>query len=181
MEYFLSSERLGWRLWSKDDFQLAKDLWGNYEVSKFIDTRGELSDDQILEKLKKEIETGNTHGLQYWPIFLLSNNEFVGCCGLRPYDADKRINEIGVHILPSYWRKGFAAEALHKVMDYAFNELKVTALFAGHNPKNDSSRSLLAKIGFRYTHDEFYPPTGLNHPSYLLTAEEYRQLKKFNK
>jgi [ribosomal protein S5]-alanine N-acetyltransferase len=29
-------------------------------------------------------------------------------------------------------------------------------------------RQLLAKLGFHYTHDEFYPPTGLQHPSYLL-------------
>ena len=26
----------------------------------------------------------------------------------------------------------------------------------------------LRKLGFRYTHDELYPPTGLRHPSYLL-------------
>ena len=58
-------------------------------------------------------------------------------------------------------------------MEYAFISLKVHALFAGHNPKNSGSRKLLIKLGFKYTHDEFYEPTGLDHPSYLLKAEEY--------
>jgi hypothetical protein len=44
----------------------------------------------------------------------------------------------------------------------------VRALFAGHNPANQASRELLARLGFRYTHDELYPPTGLMHPSYRL-------------
>ena len=173
MQYFLTSTRLGFRLWKNDDFQLAKNLWGNYEVSKFIDSRGKLNNAQISDKIEKEIESQKAYGIQYWPIFLISNNEHIGCCGLRPYDTDKRINEIGVHIIPDYWRKGFATEAINTVTEYAFNKLKVTALFAGHNPVNNSSRNLLLKLGFRYTHDEFYPPTGLNHPSYLLTAEEY--------
>jgi hypothetical protein len=32
---------------------------------------------------------------------------------------------------------------------------------------------VMNKLGFRYTHDEFYPPTGLNHPAYLLQADEF--------
>jgi hypothetical protein len=28
---------------------------------------------------------------------------------------------------------------------------------------------MLRRLGFRYTHDELYPPTGLRHPSYVLT------------
>jgi RimJ/RimL family protein N-acetyltransferase len=58
-------------------------------------------------------------------------------------------------------------------MDYAFNNLQATALFAGHNPENIASKAILARLGFKYTHDEYYEPTGLNHPSYLLTADEH--------
>lgn len=58
-------------------------------------------------------------------------------------------------------------------MEYAFKVLKADALFAGHNPKNIASAALLKKLGFKYIYDEFYPPTGLYHPSYLLTKEDY--------
>jgi len=58
-------------------------------------------------------------------------------------------------------------------MEYAFNTLGVKALCAECNPANESSRRVLEKLGFRYTHDAYYPPTGLNHPSYMLTAEKF--------
>ena len=47
-------------------------------------------------------------------------------------------------------------------------------MFAGHHPDNQASRRLLTRLGLRYTHDERYPPTGRDHPSYLLTAAEHR-------
>ena len=58
--------------------------------------------------------------------------------------------------------------------EYAFKTCRVNALFAGHNPKNIASAQLLKKLGFTYTHDEFYPPTGLQHPSYLMTNQDYK-------
>ena len=171
--YFWYSERLGFRTWAKNDFKLAFELWGDPQVSRFIDARGTLSADQVREKLDKEITTEVGHNVQYWPIFLLQNNDHVGCCGLRPYDLENKVYEIGFHICPQFWRQGFALEAAHTVMQYAFTKLNACALFAGHNPANQASRLLLEKLHFRYTHDEFYPPTGLQHPSYLLRVDQY--------
>ena len=55
-----------------------------------------------------------------------------------------------------------------EVIRHAFKELELSALFAGHHPNNRASASVLRKLGFRHTHHELYPPTGLEHPSYLL-------------
>ncbi|WP_415466352.1 hypothetical protein [Clostridium saccharoperbutylacetonicum] len=45
---------------------------------------------------------------------------------------------------------------------------KLVEMFVGHNPYNLESSQLIKKLGFEYVHDEYYEPTGLNHPSYLL-------------
>ncbi len=172
MKYFMSTNRLGFRRWQEDDFELALALWGDYEVTRLIDARGKLTDEQVRERLGKEIANDAQYGVQYWPIFLLEDGDLVGCCGLRPYDLTKQVYEIGFHIRPKHWRRGFALEAARAVIGYAFGPLKAKGLFAGHNPKNEASRQLLGKLGFRYTHDEFYPPTGLQHPSYWLGVEE---------
>lgn len=177
-DYFLTSKRLGFRTWSQDDLELAIGLWGDYKVTKFFDGRGPLSREQAAHRLRQEITTQSEHGVQYWPIFRLESGEHIGCAGLRPYDSSGNILEIGVHIRSKHWRKGYASEAARAVMDYAFGFLKVTALFAGHNPENSGSKNLLIKLGFKYTHDEFYVPTGLEHPSYLLKAEEYANASK---
>jgi RimJ/RimL family protein N-acetyltransferase len=152
---------------------IAIELWGDHEVTKFFDARGKWSRDEVQERLTKEIKIEKEYGVQYWPIFLLDTNEHIGCCGLRPYDLSQKVFEIGFHIRSSQWRRGYAREAAVAVIDYAFSTLKLNGLFAGHNPNNKASRLLLGQIGFHYTHDEYYTPTGLNHPSYLLKSYEY--------
>ena len=150
---------------------LAMALWGDPEVTRLIG--GVFSREQVRERLSRETATMQSHGMQYWPVFLLATGEHVGCCGLRPYKSEEGICEIGVHLRRDFWGRGYAPEATRAVIEYAFNILGVKALFAGHNPANEASRGLLEKLRFRYTHDEYYPPTGLNHPSYLLASEEF--------
>jgi len=172
-DYFLKTPRIGFRLWQEEDLHLAMGLWGDVKVTQYFDARGKLSQAQVNNRLLQEIATIKLHGIQYWPIFLLKNDDHLGCCGLRPYDKSKNVLEIGFHICHRHWGQGYAFEAASAVISYAFDTIKVAGLFAGHNPKNKGSRYLLGKLGFRYTHDEFYKPTGLNHPSYLMTTDEY--------
>lgn len=173
-EFFLNTARLGFSVWSEKDISDALELWGNPEVTKFIVADGKMSKEQVQQRLKKEIETYNNAIIQYWPIYLIETNQNIGCCGLRPYDSQSNIFEIGIHLKEKYWGKGFAQEACSAVIEYAFETLRVNALFAGHNPKNIASAQLLKKLGFTYTHDEFYSPTGLHHPSYLMTKQDYK-------
>ena len=168
-EYFLHSPRLGFRCWRDADFPLAFNLWGDPTVTRYISARGyTLREVQI--RLQLEIEAERTHGIQYWPIFLLGTGEHVGCCGLRLRESQPEVLELGVHIASRHWRKGYAFEAASCVIDHAFTARAAQAIFAGHNPENDASRRLLTRLGFVYTHDEFYAPTGLQHPSYLLAS-----------
>jgi RimJ/RimL family protein N-acetyltransferase len=165
----LETARLLFRPWSAADLELALGLWGDAEVTQLIG--GPFSREQVRERLEREGASLEGYGVQYWPIFLREGGEHVGCCGLRPYRMEQRVYEIGFHIGSAHWGHGYASEAARAVIAYAFATLGAAALFAGHHPANDASRRLLQKLGFRYTHHEFYPPTGLEHPSYLLTAE----------
>jgi RimJ/RimL family protein N-acetyltransferase len=167
-DYFLRSPRLGFRCWRDTDLPLAINLWGDPTVTHYISARGyTLREVQI--RLQLEIEAQRARGIQYWPIFLLATGEHVGCCGLRLREGQSDVPELGVHITSRHWRQGYAFEAASRVIEHAFADLGVRAIFAGHNPENVASQRLLMKLGFAHTHDEFYPPTGLEHPSYLLT------------
>ena len=165
-EFFMKTDRIGFSKWSHDDIELANLLWGNPEVTQFICATGVFSPEDISARLKKEIENDQQFGIQYWPVCELATGELIGCCGLRPYSNG--IYEIGFHLRPEFWRKGFAVEAATAAINYAFSELQAEGLFAGHNPKNIGSSKVLAKLNFQYIRDEFYAPTGLYHPSYEL-------------
>jgi ribosomal-protein-alanine N-acetyltransferase len=171
--YFLRTDRLGFDVWTPDDLPLALDLWGDVRVTRLIG--GPFSEEQVRQRLEQEIANQAAHGVQYWPVFRLKDGEHVGCCGLRPYPEREGALELGFHICYGYWRQGYASEAAQAVIRYAFNMLHVSGLFAGHNPENVASHLLLERLGFRYTHDAFYKPTGLYHPSYIMTASDFAQ------
>ena len=109
-------------MWSRDDLDLAVGLWGDPEVTKFIDNRGILSREQVEARLHQEIVTQSEHGFQYWPIFLLESGEHIGCTGLRPHDISGNILAIGFHIRSNHWRKGYASEAARTVMHYVLSD-----------------------------------------------------------
>jgi ribosomal-protein-alanine N-acetyltransferase len=167
--YFLKSERLGFRCWWQEDFSLARELWGNIEVTRFFG--GPFSDEEVRVRLEREIERMKVHNFQYWPIFLLSDNEYVGCCGLRPYGADAAIPELGFHLRPKFWGQGLAVEAARAVIQFAFETIGAKALAAGHHPENANSKKVMAKLGFQYAHDEFFPGLRINIPYYLLMPD----------
>jgi ribosomal-protein-alanine N-acetyltransferase len=166
--FFLKTPRLGFRHWSNADLPLALALWGDPEVTRFIG--GPFSPEKIQQRLDTEIGLSSRHNIQYWPIFLLEEGDHAGCAGLRPYRPEDRIFELGVHLRRPYWGRGLAEEAACAVIKFAFESAGAKALFAGHHPANSASQHLILKLGFRRTHEEFYPPTGLHHPSYLLES-----------
>lgn len=167
---FLETERLRFRLWREGDVDLAVTLWGDPDVTRFIDARPRLSREAVEERLTREIEAQRDHEIQYWPMFLRDTGELAGCCGLRPHDIAGRVYELGVHIRRAHWGKGLALESSRAVIAHAFRDRGAAALFAGHHPENRTSGRLLERLGFRRTHEELYPPTGLMHPSYRLEA-----------
>jgi ribosomal-protein-alanine N-acetyltransferase len=165
-EYFLKTPRLGFRCWSEKDLPYAVALWGDPQVTQFIG--GPFSTERVKERLANEIASMNMHEIQYWPLFLISTGGHAGCGGLRPHKLEDSVYEMGIHLRRQFWGQGLAEEAGRAIIRYAFECLGARALFAGHNPANTASQKLLAKLGFQFTHEEFYPPTGLLHPSYLL-------------
>ena len=170
--HFLTTERLAFRLWREEDLDLAASLWGDPEVTRFIDARPGLSRAEVQERLRREIAAQREHEMQYWPMFLRGTDDLAGCCGLRPHDAASRVYELGVHVCRAHWGKGLAHEASEAVIAHAFRDRGASALFAGHHPENVVSNRLLVRLGFSRTHEEHYPPTGLMHPSYRLDAPQ---------
>jgi RimJ/RimL family protein N-acetyltransferase len=175
-DYFLKSERIGFRAWKETDLDLAFEIWGDDEVSKFVG--GPFSRNQVRARLQKEIGNFDSYKIQYWPMFLIATGEHIGCCGLKPYSVEKNILETGYYLKRKYQGAGYAKEAARAVICYAFDMLEVSGLFAGHHPENIISGSLLKKLGFENIGTEFYEPSGLDHPAYMLTRDNFIKIYK---
>ena len=164
--YCLQTERIGFSIWGPEDLALAKSLWGDPAVTRFLCAGGIFRDEDIAQRLGEEICREQEHQVQYWPIFELSTEELIGCCGLRPGAA--REYELGFHLRPNFWGQGYGREAAGAVVRHAFTALGAQRLSAGHHPGNKASQKLLCSLGFTSIGDRLYPPTGLRHPTYEL-------------
>jgi ribosomal-protein-alanine N-acetyltransferase len=164
--YRLRSARLGIGTWVRADLELALALWGDPDVARYMG--GPFAAEQVARRLEHEVETYERHGLQYWPLFLLATGEHVGCCGVAPHRPDGPVYQFGFHLRRAHWGRGYVREAAPIVIADAFRACGAAALYAGHHPDNAASKRILLELGFRYTHDEFYPPTGVVEPCYRL-------------
>jgi RimJ/RimL family protein N-acetyltransferase len=83
-------------------------------------------------------------------VFLIvRSGTIVGACGVAV--ADPNAPELGYWLGVPHWGQGFATEALHAVIDFAFSEFEHTALHAGARVTNPASRRVLEKCGFQWT------------------------------
>ncbi|WP_181171730.1 MULTISPECIES: GNAT family protein [unclassified Mesorhizobium] len=85
-------------------------------------------------------------GIAY-ALTLAGTETFVGCAGLNTTD---RGLELGYWIGESYWKRGFATEASHALVDLAFQRTNIQVLHASTRVINPASRRVIHKCGFQY-------------------------------
>jgi RimJ/RimL family protein N-acetyltransferase len=76
------------------------------------------------------------------------DGELIGLCGLDPRPDG---GELGYWLGVPFWGRGYATEAAHAVIDYAFVELGHDVLQSGARVSNPASRRVLEKCGFQWT------------------------------
>jgi RimJ/RimL family protein N-acetyltransferase len=81
-------------------------------------------------------------------LITLRDKTVIGACGLSMQDETP---ELGYWLGVPHWGNGYATEALHAVIDYAFTDLAHKALQAGARVTNPASRRVLEKCGFQWT------------------------------
>ena len=83
----------------------------------------------------------------------------VGSLGIETYDEsrypelgldEKRGREIGYVLSKDYWGRGLMTEALRAVIRWLFDEVKLDFIIVGHFTRNDRSRRVIEKCGFKY-------------------------------
>jgi RimJ/RimL family protein N-acetyltransferase len=92
-------------------------------------------------------------------LITLRGDTVIGACGVTALDDQA---ELGYWLGVPYWGNGYATEALHAVIDYAFTDLGHEALNAGARVTNPASRRVLEKCGFQWTGVGLYRIRAIN-------------------
>ncbi len=110
---------------------------------------------------------------------LRGSGEAVGTLGLYSYNEASRRAELGYDLLREHWGKGLTTEAVHGLLRYAFEELRLNRVEATTDSENAASIRVLEKTGFtregllRQRH--FYKGSYHDELFYGLIAEDWLQ------
>lgn len=94
------------------------------------------------------ISGANRSGGEAVFLVTLRDKTVIGACGIMFHEESP---ELGYWLGVPHWGKGYATEALHALIDYAFTDLGHDALQAGARVTNPASRRVLEKCGFQWT------------------------------
>ncbi|MBQ9036211.1 MAG: GNAT family N-acetyltransferase [Erysipelotrichaceae bacterium] len=165
-KYFMKSENIQFSRWEKNDLLLAKRLWQNKEVYRYL--ADVVSNDEVVSKLNEQIYNESKYHVECWPMFT-NTHEFLGACGLIPVKGNRKRYGIEVYVCSEYWNRGFGNEAIARVLQYAFDYIDANEIDATNNPENVYFGKILAKNGFVMTDDSYNERTKLFHPNFKLT------------
>jgi ribosomal-protein-alanine N-acetyltransferase len=77
-----------------------------------------------------------------------SDGVFIGWCGLTQWDPDHRSARIGYVLDDAAWGRGYATEAAHAVLQWAFDTLDLNRVQSETDTRNVASARVLEKLGF---------------------------------
>ncbi len=146
----LITERLILRPWEITD---SKDLY-EYAKSDLVGPRAgwkpHKSEEESKDIIKMFIEDNDTLA-----IVLKSENKVIGGIGLHKRKPDESLahlsqREVGYVLNPKYWGNGYVPEAVHSIIDYGFNKLKLDLIWCAHYDFNNNSRRVNEKCRFNF-------------------------------
>lgn len=80
-------------------------------------------------------------------LHLADTKQFIGLIALNIGKPNYKTAEVWYKIHSDYWGKGYATEALSKLIYFAFNDLKLHRIEAGCSVENIASVRVLEKVG----------------------------------
>ena len=139
------TDRLSISTLSKADAGSYLELVRIPQVAAYI---GHDSSDIGLEQVKKFLKTGAAEGYSY-AMKTKNENRFIGVCGRSKSQILTGYPDIFIYIHPSFWRKGYASEALKRFIYFLLIEEGVPGVTARVKKGNHASEQLMNSIAMK--------------------------------
>ena len=169
----LTTERLTLRAWKQsdlDDFFEYASVDGVGQMAGWNPHKTKEETQMILDSF---INHNKTFALVY-------ENKVIGSLGIEEYNEENYSEykelygrSIGYVLSKDYWGKGFMPEAVHAVIDYLFNDVKLDFILVSHFDWNKQSQRVIEKSGFEFIKNKTFE-TRYN------TIENCREYIKYN-
>ncbi|MFD4929873.1 GNAT family N-acetyltransferase [Peribacillus butanolivorans] len=145
----LETERLILREITKEDAEGIFACFSNENVTRYY---GQETLESIEEAVKFVDFFSNNYnekrGIR-WGIEKKETKGIIGTIGFNAWLPKHKRAEIGYEIHPEQWGKGYASEAVSRVLTYGYDVMNLTRIGAVVFLNNEASNKLLTNIGFQ--------------------------------
>lgn len=145
----LTTEKLTLRQLAISDKQEIFVLRSDRAINRYLDRQASHTADDAADFIRKVNENIGKKNALYWAITINGREKLVGTICLFSFSDDNDTCEIGYELLTNFQGQGIMSEAAAKVIEYAFNTIKVRQIEASLHGENERSKKLLEKFSFR--------------------------------
>jgi RimJ/RimL family protein N-acetyltransferase len=144
----VQTERVILRQWRPEDRPLFAAINADAQVMKYFpSTLSKAQSDALVDRVSNDISVS---GWGFWAAERVDTAEFIGFVGIN-YSADglpfAPCVDIGWRLGSQHWGQGFATEAAHGAMAFAFTHANVEKLVSMTSLANTASERVMQKLG----------------------------------
>lgn len=152
-EYIFTSERIGYRLLKKNDFNDYFKLDSDPEIREFFPQNKALDEKTIKANMQKNIAFFKANDFGVFIAIELASGEFIGRCGFGKIATGEI--EVGYVFLQKFWGKGLASEALLSLLNWAKSNIFVVDSIIAFTPTAHlASQRVMQKAGMQFYKEE---------------------------
>lgn len=146
------SDRLGFRFFTKEDFDLFFSVFSNEDVMRYawIDKISDKDECRaFFEDFINDGDMPSKNNSYTFAVFLREDEEFIGFADIQIHSRNRfgGCGEIGYFLLPDFWGRGYATELANTLVDVGFTNLDLHKMCARCNANNLKSEEIMKKIG----------------------------------
>jgi RimJ/RimL family protein N-acetyltransferase len=166
----LRTERLVVRDWVEDDAEDALQVYGSDQVTRWLaPAMSRVPDADAMRSVLRFWSAESSSSVPpvgRWAVTTASDGALIGGLSINllpPYDLDL---EVGCQLVPRAWGNGYATEAMHGLMHWAFTDGGADELFAVVRPWNVRAVKVVERVGMQWV--------GVTEKYYSMRLHVYR-------
>ena len=149
----IETERLSLRFLRPDDVDDLLEYQSHPQIVRYIPWP-ERTREQVEEALQKTISTGARELKNMGDFFVLAwelkdSGKVIGQSNMSLRSTNDQLSDIGWVTHQDFQRQGFAYEATHALMTYAFKNFPLHRIVADIDARNPESAAMAEKLGMR--------------------------------
>jgi ribosomal-protein-alanine N-acetyltransferase len=173
----LETNRLNLRRLKSEDVSEIFALQSNPEIMKFIPRPLIKTREEALEFISVMDANVNNNILLNWAITTKEEDKLIGMIGFYRMKPENYRAEVGYILSAEFHGQGIITEALERIIQFGFEEMKLNSIEAVIDPENYGSEKVLLKNNFvkegHFKEHTFFEGKFLDSVFYSLLKKNY--------